>query len=39
MKSVNSMVVAIDGESKCGKTTIINGIAEEASYQARVIPD
>jgi len=32
------MVVAFDGESKCGKTTIINAVATEAFYQASVIP-
>jgi hypothetical protein len=38
MKSVGSVVVAFDGESKCGKTTIINSVAAEARYQAGIIP-
>ena len=38
MKSIESVVVAFDGESKCGKTTIINSVAKEAEYQAGVIP-
>lgn len=33
------MVVAFDGEAKCGKTTIINNVAGEATYQASIIPD
>lgn len=39
MKSVHSMVVAIDGEAKCGKTTVIDAIAAEAGYQASIIPE
>jgi len=34
MKHVHSMVVALDGESKCGKTTIVDGIKAEAIHQA-----
>lgn len=34
MKSVDSILVAIDGESKSGKTTWMDAIAEEARYQA-----
>ncbi len=29
----HSMVVAFDGESKCGKTTIVTAVANEAAYQ------
>lgn len=32
------MVVAFDGESKCGKTTAINAVATEAAYQTSVVP-
>ena len=39
MRSVDSAVAAFDGESKCGKTTIITSVATEAAYQSRVIPD
>src|SRR5690554_4506983 len=39
MKQIESVVVAIDGESKCGKTTVINAIADEALFQARLIPN
>jgi len=39
MKSVHSTVVAFDGESKCGKTTIVQAVALEAEYQARIIPN
>lgn len=34
-KLVHSMVVAFDGESKCGKTTFTEMVAEEARFQAR----
>lgn len=33
---VHSMLIAIDGESKCGKTTFAEMIAQEAEYQAGV---
>lgn len=33
MNQINSVLVAMDGESKCGKTTFANYIAEEATYQ------
>lgn len=34
MSEACSVVVALDGESKCGKTTIASSIATEAIYQA-----
>lgn len=36
MKTLHSTLVAFDGESKCGKTTVIDGVKEEALYQASV---
>jgi len=38
MKQIESVVVAFDGESKCGKTTIIKAVAERAGVQATIIP-
>lgn len=38
MRLTGSVVVAFDGESKCGKTTIINAVAGEAEFQASIIP-
>jgi cytidylate kinase len=35
---VHSVVVAIDGEAKSGKTTVINSMYEQAVYQANIIP-
>jgi len=32
MSSLHSVVVAFDGESKCGKTTVIENVAGEAQY-------
>ena len=39
MSSLESMVIAVDGEAKCGKTTVITAIADEAEFQAGIIPD
>jgi hypothetical protein len=36
-KLVHSMVVAFDGESKCGKTTFTEMVAKEARFQARFL--
>ena len=33
MKNISSVFVAVDGEAKCGKTTVIEDIAAEAGYQ------
>jgi hypothetical protein len=33
MKRIKSVLVAVDGESKCGKTTVVERIATEAEYQ------
>ncbi len=33
MKSIDSVVVAVDGESKCGKTTFIRAVSNEAQHQ------
>ena len=38
MKHIDSVVVSFDGESKCGKTTLINNVANEAIFQAGIIP-
>lgn len=35
---MHSVVVAVDGEAECGKTTTIYGIETEALYQASLIP-
>lgn len=37
--SIESVVVAIDGESKCGKTTVIDNIGEEAQFQHQIVPN
>lgn len=39
MQSVESIVVTYDGESKCGKTTVIESVAKEAAFQQEIIPD
>ena len=39
MNQLESVVVAVDGLSKCGKTTVIEAIEQEAAFQAGVIPD
>lgn len=39
MKQIESVVIAVDGESKCGKTTVIEAIAEEAEFQHDIIPE
>lgn len=38
MKLAHSVVVAKDGESKCGKTTLIKAVAEQAHRQAEAVP-
>lgn len=36
--ALHSVVVAIDGEAECGKTTTIKGVETEAAFQRSIIP-